>query len=82
MKNFRQWIVEDGAPTNSAGSGAIRGLGYVTGIPNGDVSNYAAANAADAAKITSTMNTVDSALNYSGGDTEDQVLRVGRRRKR
>lgn len=82
MKNFRQWIAEDGAPTNSAGSGAVRGLGYVTGTPNGGVSNYAAANAADAAKIASTMNTVNTVLDYSGGDTEDQVLRVGRRRKR
>ncbi len=82
MKKFRQWIVEDGAPTNSAGSGAIRGLGYVTGAPNGDSSNYAAANAAEAAKIASSINTTSTALGYEGGDTEDQVLKVGRRRKR
>jgi hypothetical protein len=81
MKKFRQWIAEDGAPANSIGGGGLRGLGYVTGVPGGDISNYAAANAAEAAKLTAS-NSTDSVLSYSGGDTEDQVLKVGRRRKR
>jgi hypothetical protein len=81
MKKFRQWIAEDG-PANSIGGGdAIRGLGNVTGVPGGDISNYAAANAAEAAKLASS-NKVDTVLSYSGGDTEDQVMKLGRRRKR
>jgi hypothetical protein len=82
MKKFRQWIAEDGGPANSIGGGdAIRGLGNVTGVPGGDISNYAAANAAEAARLAP-LNKVDTVLSYSGGDTEDQVMKLGRRRKR
>jgi hypothetical protein len=41
------FFAED-APVNSAASGTVRGMGYVSGSPDGDGSNYMSANIADA----------------------------------
>lgn len=76
MKSFKQWLVETSPANVSVGLG-IRGLGDVTGTPGGDISNYAAANAAEAPKPFT--NTVDGVIGYEGGDTKDQIL--GKRSK-
>lgn len=82
MKKFCEWLAEEGAPTNVSSGLGIRGLGDVTGTPAGSISNYAAANAADSAKIAATItNNSDGAMGYEGGDTEDQIFRKTNRRK-
>lgn len=75
MKKFKLWIIEDGPTNISAGTG-VRGLGDVSGQPGGSISNYAAANAAEAESIARSLTTngAEGALNYSGGDTQDQIL--------
>lgn len=75
IKTFTSWLSED-APTNvSAGTG-VRGFGDVSGQPAGSISNYAAANSAESARISAAVtNTADGVISYSGGDTEDQILR-------
>lgn len=75
IKTFASWLSED-APTNVSAGEGVRGFGDVSGQPAGSISNYAAANAADSQRIASTItNTSDSVISYSGGDTEDQILR-------
>lgn len=76
MKKFCEWLKEEGPSNVSAGLG-VRGLGDVTGTPGGDISNYAASNAAEAPKPFT--NTVDGVIGYEGGDTKDQIL--GKRSK-
>ena len=43
MKSFKAWLTEI---TNTVVGPGIRGLGDVTGMPAGDITNYAAHNAA------------------------------------
>lgn len=43
MKTFKAWLTEI---TNTAVGTGVRGLGDVTGTPAGDITNYAAHNAA------------------------------------
>lgn len=82
MKKFSQWVSESAPANVSAGLG-VRGLGDVTGQPAGNITNYAAANAAESAKIAAalTTNNAAGAMGYEGGDTEDQILKVTRRKK-
>lgn len=91
MKSFKQWIVENTPSNVSAGIG-IRGLGDVTGNPTGDISAYAAANAATPpaaqamvdqhnALHNGTMNTSDNVMGYDGGDTKDQILNPKAKKK-
>lgn len=79
MKTFSQWVSESAPANVSAGIG-VRGLGDVTGNPAGDITNYAAANAAEQARITAELgiNTSDGVIGYEGGDTKDQILKPGR----
>lgn len=44
MKRFKPWLNE----TMSVGSGSIRGMGYVSGSPDGDSRSYLGNNIADA----------------------------------
>lgn len=44
MKRFKPWLNE----TMSVGSGAVRGMGYITGSPDGESGGYLANNIADA----------------------------------
>ena len=46
-KQEKQSVSEEGA-VNSAGGGAVRGMGYVSGIGDGESPNYQGANIADA----------------------------------
>ena len=43
IKRFKNWFFE-GAPTNTISGPAIRGDGTTTGMPAGNITNYAAAN--------------------------------------
>lgn len=71
MKKFCDWLKEEGPANVSVGLG-IRGLGDVTGEPKGSITNYAAANAAEAPKPF--INTSDGVMGYEGGDTKDQIM--------
>ena len=44
MKTFKCWINE----TMSVGAGVVRGMGYVSGSPDGDSKSYLGNNIADA----------------------------------
>ena len=44
MKSFKVWINE----TMSVGAGVVRGMGYVSGSPDGDSKSYLGNNIADA----------------------------------
>lgn len=44
MKRFKTWINE----TMSVGAGAVRGMGYVSGSPDGDSKSYLGNNISDA----------------------------------
>jgi hypothetical protein len=44
MKRFKPWLNE----TMSVGAGVIRGMGYVTGSPDGESGGYVGDNIADA----------------------------------
>ena len=82
MKKFRQWIIEH-MPTNVSSGMGVRGFGDVTGNPAGDITNYAAANAAEQARIAADLgiNTSDGVISYQGGDTKDQILKPTRAAK-
>lgn len=83
MKKFSQWVSESAPANVSAGLG-VRGLGDVSGQPAGDISNYAAANAEESAKIAAalaTTNNSNGAMGYEGGDTKDQILKPSIRKK-
>lgn len=85
MKTFCQWIKEN-APTNGTGDG-IRGLGNVSGVPGGTISNYAAFNSSDNS-VTAAVNAMHAATNNindvkdgNDADTKDNILKAGKGRK-
>lgn len=89
MKTFRSWLKEDG-PTNGIGSGGgVRGLGNVTGDPGGDLTGYAAQNAAATPPAQSMVSQhmdmhgmgVSSLQAGMDADTKDNVLRSGKGKK-
>lgn len=85
MKTFCQWIKES-SPANSTGNG-IRGLGNVSGVPGGAISNYAAFNASDTT-VSDAVNAMHAATNNTSdvkdgndADTKDNILKAGKGKK-
>lgn len=82
MKTFCQWIKES-SPTNSTGS-AIRGLGSVSGVPGGTISNYAAFNSSDTSvsdavnAMHSITNNISDVKDGTDADTKDNILKTGK----
>lgn len=72
MKTFKKWLQED-SPANSISGGGIRGMGLVSGDPNGDITNYATNNASEQGSITDVVKGMaDAHLSMSAvSDTTD-----------
>jgi hypothetical protein len=71
MKTFKKWLLED-SPANSIAGGGIRGMGNVTGDPNGDITNYATNNATEQGQVSSDVQSmIDSHNNMMTTDGDD-----------
>lgn len=82
MKTFKAWLTEI---TNTVVGTGVRGLGDVTGTPAGDITNYAAHNAAQP-PVAQSMVDQHNAMHMGvaavqagmDADTKDNVLKKKR----
>lgn len=77
MITFKQWMTEE-SPTNVSSGTGVRGFGDVTGNPAGDISNYAATNAATSTQIANSLAAHINSLNdikaSMDTDTKNDIL--------